>query len=200
MSGQFEDQMQKMVEICADLRKQNTPGELVESFQRANGILPLSMEDKAIHLVPVAEYLAERLEVLEKNPKRIRSDKLFPKSLVARVVSMMIEILGGRLDLLPSVIPIIDTLMDVKHKPLSASRSLEARKMAVYIRALFPDTSASKISKTVGVGTSTVSRWLKTSEFQEDVELYHKLAKDPRALEMLKSALAFTHLESQQKK
>jgi len=187
--GQF---LEQIADVSSELKKHHVDPTVVEDFNTASSPLSgLSLDKRANHFIPVLVVLCEKMEQLEGNIGKTRVGGLFPKSLIARVVSVMMKSLEGHVHLLPQMIPLVDHLMGVKKVSLTSSNNRTAREAAAYLFASDDEATSTGIAKKIGVSTKTVSQWKQDERFKLEIEQVRELLSHPNSGEIAEKAFFY---------
>jgi hypothetical protein len=111
----------------------------------------------------LAMCLRGRLAALrESGPAPVRSGKMVPQSVIARIAVDMLPV-GTQLNNL------IRELLQVDRRSATGDREFAARHKATWIKAQAGDFGVRALAKEVGVNASTVTRWLRDPEFHNEI-------------------------------
>jgi len=197
-TDEFSLLLRQWSQIIAGLTRHNAPEHVVKGFNIACSSTA-TVEEKAKLLGPLADYLLERGKLLSGRKKpSVRFEGGLPNSLIGAATMEIIKLLGGRLDLLPVMQPLLTEMLEVKDYHARESRQPEARDAALYILALSPDTGPNRIAKDTGVNRSTIGRWLKDEEFISELDAMKTFCADPKLRDICEKALKYSLLSKEE--
>jgi len=192
MKDTYGKLLEQVGDVVSALEKHGVEADAIEAFQRAcSPFTDLSYEERAAHFAQILPTLAEAQKQLSGRKNRTRSGNLFPQSLLAQTVSVIVQTLDGCLNLLPAIIPLIDDLMGVRSTPLTSPKNRPARQAAVYLFAVDPASTMTGVAKKIGVSKTTVSKWLKDNSFISDVDFWKNSIQDQRNAKIAKDSYHF---------